>query len=107
MKSGLKRTINWNRYQSKITIQVTNPYLDYLIDSNYQVVNRLFAFSFDQTMSRTRYRRYFLDCRKKDYNVMIDEQNYCPVKNVLRTYDDIRKIATSQGDDYKTDCLLG
>ena len=38
---------------------------------------------------------------------MIDGQNYFPVKNVLRTYDNIRKIATSQGDDYKTDCLLG
>ena len=25
----------------------------------------------------------------------------------MRTYDNIRKIATSQGDDYTTDCLLG
>ena len=28
-----------------------------------------------------------------------------PVKNNLRTYDDIRKIATGEGDDYTTDSL--
>ena len=39
---------------------------------------------------------------------MIDEQNLFdqPVKNNLRTYDNIRKIATGQGDDYSTSCLL-
>ena len=29
-----------------------------------------------------------------------------PVKNYLRAYDNIRKIATGQGDDYTTACLL-
>ena len=29
-----------------------------------------------------------------------------PVSNDLRTYDDIIKTATGQGDDYKTGCLL-
>ena len=29
-----------------------------------------------------------------------------PVKNNLRTYDNIPKIATGQGDDYTTGCLL-
>ena len=29
-----------------------------------------------------------------------------PVKNNLRTYDNIRKIASGQGDDYRTGCLL-
>ena len=28
------------------------------------------------------------------------------MKNDLRTYDNIRKIATGQGDDYKTGCLI-
>ena len=27
-KSGFKRTITWNKYQSKVTIQVSNLYLD-------------------------------------------------------------------------------
>ena len=39
---------------------------------------------------------------------MIDEQSLFdqPVKNDLITYDNIRKIATVQGDDYTTGCLL-
>ena len=39
---------------------------------------------------------------------MIDEQNFFDqlVRNNLRTYDSIRKIATGQGDDNITGCLL-
>ena len=39
---------------------------------------------------------------------MIDGQNFFdqPVKNDLITYDNIRKIATGQGDDYATSFLL-
>ena len=39
---------------------------------------------------------------------MIDGQNFSdePVKNDLRTYDNIRKIAIGQGDDNITGCLL-
>ena len=29
-----------------------------------------------------------------------------PIKNDLKTYDNIRKIATGQGDDNTTGCLL-
>ena len=39
---------------------------------------------------------------------MIDGNNGFdqPIKNVKVTYDNIRKIATVQGDDYTTGCLL-
>ena len=39
---------------------------------------------------------------------MIDRQKCFeqPIKNILITYDDIRKISTDQGDDYTTGCLL-
>ena len=39
---------------------------------------------------------------------MIDESNfiYQPIKSDLKRYDNIRKIATVHGDDYKTGCLL-
>ena len=30
LKSGFKRTINWNKYHSKVSVQVPNPYLDFL-----------------------------------------------------------------------------
>ena len=39
---------------------------------------------------------------------MIDGRNVLdqPVKNDLLTYDNIQKVATGQGDDYTTGCLL-
>ena len=32
LKSGFKRTINWNKYQSKVSTQAQKQYLDYFID---------------------------------------------------------------------------
>ena len=44
----------------------------------------------------------------KDYNIMINGENFFdqPIKNNIVTYDNIRKIAISYGDDYTTGCLL-
>ena len=44
----------------------------------------------------------------KDYNVIIDRRNFFDqtIKNDLKTYDNIRNIATGQGDDYTNGCLL-
>ena len=32
LKSGFKKTINWNKYQSKTTTQAQKQHLDYLIE---------------------------------------------------------------------------
>ena len=44
----------------------------------------------------------------KDYNVKIDGRNFLdqPIHNDVKTYENIRKFATGQGDDYTTGCLL-
>ena len=44
----------------------------------------------------------------KDYNVMIDGRNFFdqPINSMNKTYKSIRRIATGQGDDYTTGCLL-
>ena len=44
----------------------------------------------------------------KDYNVMIDGRIFLDqtIKNNLKSYNNIRKIATGQGDDYPTGYLL-
>ena len=38
-----KKTINWNKYKSKVSTERQNQYLDYLIDPNVEGVNRLFV----------------------------------------------------------------
>ena len=64
---------------------------------------------FKDNDGRESHKQYFLPTVEiKDYNVMIDGRNLFdqPIKNDLKTYDNIRKIVTGQGDDYTTGCLL-
>ena len=106
LESGFKRKINWNKYLAKTTNQARNRYLDYLIDPGFQGVNRLFVLSFKDDDGRESHKQYYLlTVEIKDYNFMIDWWNFFdePVKNDLKTYNNIRKIATRQGDDYITD----
>ena len=92
LKSGFKRTINWNKYNLKVSMQAPNPYLDFLTDSSFQGVNRLLVLSFENKDDRTVHTKYYLATVEiKDYNVMIVGKNffYQPVKNDLRAYDNI------------------
>ena len=41
LKSGSRGTISKNKYQSKVTIQRQNQYLDYLVDPSFQGLYRL------------------------------------------------------------------
>ena len=74
----------------------------------FQRVNRLFTLSFEENAYRTSYNRCFLPTREiKDYDVMIDGNIFDTlVKNDLRKYDSIQKIAADQEDDFTTGCLL-
>ena len=41
LKSGFKGTINWKKYQPNVSTERINQYLDFLIDSSFQGLNRL------------------------------------------------------------------
>ena len=74
-----------------------------------QGVNRLFVLAFENDTQRTSHSGYYLpNVKLRDSNIMINGENIFdqPVKNNKITYENIRKIATDQGDDYTTDCLL-
>ena len=109
LKSGFKRTINWNKYGSTIKIYAQNTYLNHLINPSFQGVNRLFVLSFENENGRTSHSAYYLPkVEIKDYNVMIDGKSIFdqPINSMNKTYENVRKIATGQGDDYTTGCLL-
>ena len=109
LQSDFKRTINWNKYESQPKTFAKNKYLNYLINSNFQGVNRLFVLSFENENNRTPHSTYYLPkVEIEDYNVMIDGRNFFdqPINCMTKTYEIIRKIATGKGDDYTTGCLL-
>ena len=81
----------------------------YLVEPSFQGINRLFVLAFEGDGQRIVHTGYYLpNVEIKDYNIMINGENVFdqPTKNNKATYENIRKIATGQGDDYTTGCLL-
>ena len=56
IESGFKRTIDWTKYQSKVTQQTQNRNLDFLIDPNFQGVNRHFVWLIKDKKVRESYK---------------------------------------------------
>ena len=70
--------------------------LNYLVDSSFQEVNRLFVLPFENETNREVHTKYYIGRNFFDQ----------PIKNDLKTYDNIRKISAGQGDDYTAGWLL-
>ena len=80
-----------------------------MVEPSFQGVNRPFVLAFENDTQRTSSKGYYLpNVEIKDYNVMINGENFFdqPIKNNKVIYENIRKISTGQGDDYTTGCLL-
>ena len=83
--------------------------MNHLINPIFQGVNRLFVLPFENEDGRISHSIYHLPkVETKDYNVLIDGKNFFdqPINSMTKTYQNIRKIATDQRDDYTTGCFL-
>ena len=63
----------------------------------------------DNITDENSYRRYSPPRLKlNNYNIEIDGRNFYdqPINDLIKQYDEIRKISTGQGDDCTTRCLL-
>ena len=82
------------------------------LDAGIQGVNKLFALAYahgDNATNENSYDKYFLPRLKIDnYNIEIDGRNFYDqsINDLIKQYDEIRKISTGHGDDYTTGCLL-
>ena len=89
LKSGFKRIINWNKYESSPKTYARNRYLNHLINSSFRGVNRLFVLSFENEDQRKSHSTYYLPkVEIKDYNIMIDGKNvfHRPINSMIKTY---------------------
>ena len=80
-----------------------------MVEPSLQGVNIFFVLAFENDTKRTAHTGYYLsNVEIKNYNAMINGENFFdqPIKNNKVTYENIRKIATGQGDDYTTGYLL-
>ena len=84
-------------------------YFNYLTESSFQRVNRLFVLCFEHEADKRGHAGCHLPIVQiKDYNVMIEVRNVFDqsIKNNLKAYENIFKIAFGQEDDFTADCLL-
>ena len=91
-------------------ISAQNRYFNHLVDPSFQGVSRPFLLPFENENDRTLHSTDNLSkVRIKDYNFMIDSKTFFdqPINWNFKTYENIRRTAIGQGDDYTTDCLLG
>ena len=79
-----------------------------------EIIDSLFFVSNDvnndaHKVERNSHTKYFFPRVKiTNYNVLIDGRNFYDqsINDLIKQYDEIRKTATEQGDDYTTRCLL-
>ena len=117
LSDGLKRSVYWNNYQTipaKVINQGTNIYQ--LFSASFQDVKRLSilvyaiaAYVANKEAGTKDNRKYFLPRGKiENYNVLIDGGSFHdqPINDLIKQYDEIRRVSSGQGDDYTTGCLL-
>ena len=112
LTEGFKRSVYWNEYKVISEQRCNaNDNIRKLIDPSWQGINRLFALAYlnDPTSAINLHRKYFLPrVEIKTYNIEIDGINFHdpPINDLIKQYDEVRKISIGQGDDYTTGCLL-
>ena len=112
LTEGFKRSVYWNEYKVIPEKRYNaNDNIRILIDPSWQGINRLFVLAYlnDSTSTVNSHRKYFLPRTEiKTYNIEIDGRNFYdqPINDLIKQYDQVRKISTSQSDDYTAGCLL-
>ena len=112
LSEGFKRSIYWNEYNASLKDHAANSNIRKRLDASTHGVNRLFVLAYaygDNVTNENSCRRDFLLRLKiKNYNIEIDGRNFYEqsINDSIKKYNEIRKISTGQGDDYKTGCLL-
>ena len=83
-----------------------------MFDSSYHWIKRLFVLPSDDSTDNgniNSFKKYFLPrVNIENYNIEIDRRNFYDqlFNNPFKIYDEVRKTATGQWDDYTTICCL-
>ena len=107
----------WNSYQTKpVKVKEKGKYIYELLNVSIQGVKRLFSLAYVVAAGAENDERGIKDNKKyflprgeiKNYNLLIDERNFHnqPINDLIKQYDEVRKVSTGQGDYYTTGCLL-
>ena len=111
LSKGFERSAYWNEYKTKSENKNTANEYRYFLESNFVGVNKLFVLFFsDQDADPKRFiaKSYFLPKGIiRNYDVIINGKTFYdqPIDSDIKQYEEIKKLTTSQGEDYTTGCL--
>ena len=111
LSEGFKRPIYWNKCKI-IFKNYDNEYVRERLDASFQGANKLFVLPYASGDNITNEKSYgkcsLLRLKIENYSIEIDGINFYdqPINDLIKQYDETRKISTGQGDDYTTGCLL-
>ena len=113
LSKGFERWIYWNEYKvSPHKNYNANEYIRERLVASIPGVKKLFVLAYgkeNDDATENGHRKYFLPRMKiKNYNIEIDIRNLYDqsINDLIKQYEEIRKISRGQGDDYTTVCLL-
>ena len=101
MSQGFKRSVYWNKYKVIPDQKYDeNDYIRELLDASYQGVKRQFVLAYRD--------RGGANGVTADSHIEINGRNSCdqPINDLIKQYDEVRKISREQCDDCTTGCLL-
>ena len=116
LNEEFKRSVYLYSYETKpgkVTEQGKNIYE--LLNASFPGVQRLFFLAFliadggNEEAGIKDNKKYFLPRREiKNYNVLIYGRNFYdrPINDIIKQYNEVRKVSTGYGDNYTTACLL-
>ena len=117
LSEGFKRSVYWNSYQikpAKVIEKGKNLYK--LLNASFQGVRRLFVLAYvvaagaasDEAGMKDNRKYFLLRGEIENYNVLIDVGNFYdqPINDLIKRYDDARKVSTGYGDDCTSGSLL-
>ena len=99
LKTGISIDFKWNKYRSEMINQTTTNNLNFLIDSTFNNVNRLFVLAFPNEEDRRSFLKYYTPTVEiKDYNVIIDGEPFYEIliKNKKETYKVITELIRNE-----------
>ena len=113
LSEGVKRSVYWNSYQTKPAKVIEKGKNLYKL---LQSGRRLFVLAHVVAAGAANVewgikdnKKYFLRRGEiKNYKVLIDGRNVYdqPINDLIKQYDEVRKVSTGHGDDYTTGSLL-
>ena len=111
LTEGFKRSVYLNEYKVIPERRCNaNENTRKLINPSWQGINRLLVLAYlnDANSTVNLHRKYFLPRVEIKNYIKIDWRNFYdqPINNLIKQYNELRKISAGRGDDYTTGCLL-